>query len=93
MGNRSMSKLIKSRWSSEGGDLSLKSFARKLAADGEQLAKDWLDHKKGSLNQGMSDTNRARIQLEKQATKLSRSKKKSNKKDAAKEPAIAKGAK
>jgi hypothetical protein len=36
---------------------SLKRFARGLAASGDQVAKDWLDHKHGSLNQARTDAN------------------------------------
>lgn len=39
------------------GAPSLKAFARALAKDGDQVAKDWLAHKRGSLNQKRSDAN------------------------------------
>lgn len=55
---------------------SLKQFARELASEGDALAKDWLDHKSGSLNEERSDKNKSRISLEKQATKSARKKKK-----------------
>lgn len=39
------------------GALSLKAFARGLAKDGDQVAKDWLGNKLGRLNQKRSDAN------------------------------------
>lgn len=64
---------IKNRWHQrEGKKVSLKAFARKLAAEGDQVAKDWLAHKAGSLNQKRSEKNVARVALEKAATKLAK---------------------
>ena len=76
MGDKSVSVLLKKRWASDGQGVGLKEYARKLAAGGDQMAIDWFAHKKGSLNQLVSDKNKARIALEKSASKLARSKKK-----------------
>lgn len=65
---------LKARWHKEGKGLSLKQFARKLVAAGDKLAQDWFDHKKGILNQGRTDTKRAKIAAEKQASKAARRK-------------------
>jgi hypothetical protein len=56
---------------------SLKAFARLLLKDEThgQVAKDWFDHKAGSLNEKRSEKNVARIALEKQATKAAKRKK------------------
>jgi hypothetical protein len=53
---------------------SLKQFARQLAASGDAVAKEWLAHKKGSLNKERTPENTARIALEKQATMAARKK-------------------
>lgn len=55
---------------------SLKEFARKLAKDGDQVAKDWLDHKLGSLDLKRNEKNVARVALESSATKMAKRKKK-----------------
>ena len=55
---------------------SLRTFARQLAKTGDQVAKDWFDHKKGSLNQERSMTTQKRITEEKNATKMARRKSK-----------------
>lgn len=65
---------LKARWHKEGKSLSLKQFARKLVAAGDKMAQDWFDHKKGLLNQGRSDSTKARIASEKQASKAARRK-------------------
>lgn len=74
LGVATAAKIIKKRWHSEqtGKRLSLRAFARKLVAEGDQVAKDWFAHKAGSLNQARSEKNVARIQLEKSATKLAK---------------------
>lgn len=61
-------------WVPQKGSPSLKEFARQLAKDGNQLAKDWLARKLGSMNQKRNEKNVARISLEKQATKAARHK-------------------
>jgi hypothetical protein len=63
-------------WKPSKGAPSLKVFATKLAAEGEQVAKDWLAHKHGSLNQKRSETNVARVALERAATKAAKHKSK-----------------
>lgn len=55
---------------------SLKEFADKLAKDGDQVAKDWLAHKAGSLDLKRSEKNTARIAVEASATKAAKHKKK-----------------
>ncbi len=76
LGTATASKTIKKLWhaSTTGKHLSLKEFARKLAADGDQIAKDWIAHKHGSLNQKRSEKNVARVALERSATMASRKK-------------------
>lgn len=60
--------------------LSLKAFARQLLKDGDPLAKDWFDCKKGVLNQERSSTNKIRVTAEKLATKTARKKSKTGSK-------------
>ena len=62
----------KQHWVRKVASLSLKQFARKLAATKDQTAIDFFACKKGDLNATRSDTNRLRITLEKQATRASR---------------------
>jgi len=64
----------KQAWIKKKGTPSLLEFARKLAASGNQDAKDWFANKKGACNQKRSDKNIARITLEKQASKNARRK-------------------
>lgn len=54
---------------------SLKRYARDAAASGNQDAKDWLDHKAGSLNEPRSEKNIARAMIEAQASKAAKRKK------------------
>ncbi len=67
----------KKLWTPMRGAPSLKEFARSLLKDEShsQVAKDWLDHKHGSLNQERSEKNKARVALEKTATKQAKRKK------------------
>lgn len=74
--NSSVSRSIKSRHAKEGAGVSLKEFARRLAANGDQSAKDWFAYKLGALNESRSEKNKIRIVAEKNATKLSKKKKK-----------------
>ena len=62
-------------WARLPGAPSLKKFARELAKSGNKVAKDWFDHKTGSLNAERSEKNRGRISLESQASKAARRKK------------------
>jgi hypothetical protein len=55
---------------------SLKQFAKSQAAAGDELSRDWLDHKAGSLNEPRSDKNIKRILEEKMASKAARRKSK-----------------
>lgn len=73
----SVSRSLKTRHTKEGNGLSLKEFARRLVREDNEHAKDWFANKAGLLNEERSDKNKARVSLEKSATKLSkRSKKK-----------------
>lgn len=65
---------LKARWHKEGKGLSLKQYARKLVAAGDQVAQDWFEHKKGVLNQGRSDAAKKRIAEQKAASKTARRK-------------------
>lgn len=58
-----------------GQKVSLKKFARELLKSGNQVAKDWFAHKRGSLNAQRSEKNQSRVSLEKQATKAAKRKK------------------
>lgn len=69
IGTATAGKAIKHLWYKEGKGLSLKAFARKLVAEDNQTAKDWFEHKEGALNLSRSDKNRARVDVEKAATK------------------------
>ena len=76
VGKGSTSKTLKKLWhaATTGKHLSLKDFARKLADEGEQVAKDWFAHKHGSLNKKRSEANVARVSLERAATKAAKRK-------------------
>jgi len=56
--------------------VSLKDFVRKLAKEGDGLAKEWLDHKLGSLNQDRTDANQKAAREACAASKLARRKSK-----------------
>jgi hypothetical protein len=58
------------------GSPSLKEFARSLKKEGDQVAKDWLAHKRGSLNQKRSDANVKAASDARIATKAAKRKKK-----------------
>lgn len=84
---------IKQLWHATGRGLSLKLFAGGLAKKGDQIAKDWFAHKKGSLNQKRSDLNIKAAMEARNATKLAKRKKKEAggaKKDAAASTATSK---
>jgi hypothetical protein len=59
-------------WVKHPGAPSLKQFARQLIASGDQTAKDWMDHKHGSLNAERSDANQALTKVVAAATKSSK---------------------
>ncbi|NBW58606.1 hypothetical protein EBR43_12695 [bacterium] len=65
---------LKNRWRKEGRGFSLKQFARKLIAEGDSLAQEWLDLKKGLADQERSAANKQRVAAEKQASKSSKRK-------------------
>lgn len=86
----------KDSWARLPGAPSLKKFARELVKSGNKVAKDWFDHKTGSLNAQRSEKNRGRISLESQASKAARRKKSQGKQakataDAAAPAAVAAG--
>lgn len=64
-------------WEPTSGWTALKSFVRKLASEGDGMAKEWLSHKKGSLNQPRSDANIKAAREACAATKLAHRKSKS----------------
>lgn len=77
IGKATAGQTIKQRWQSHAlTRLSLKAYARGLAKDGDQVAKDWLAHKKGSLNQKRTDANIAMARTCAVATKTQKRKKK-----------------
>jgi len=51
---------LKARWHQEGNGLSLKQFARKLVATGDQVAMTWFDLKKGFHNTSRSETRKVK---------------------------------
>jgi hypothetical protein len=58
------------------GAPSLKAFAKALAKDGDQVAKDWFANKRGKQNQKRSDANIKAAMEARQATKAAKRKKK-----------------
>lgn len=58
------------------GALSLKAFARALAKEGDQLAKEWLANKLGAKNQKRSDSSIKAAVEARTATKMAKRKKK-----------------
>lgn len=60
------------------GGPSLKTFARSLVKDGNQIAKDWFAHKHGSLDQKRSEKNAMDAKAAASATKQERRKKKAS---------------
>ena len=76
VGTATASLLLKQRHSSEGGGVSLKLFARKLAKDGDEVAKEWLANKLGGSAKARSDKNVALAKTSGSATKAAKRKKK-----------------
>lgn len=74
VGQPSPGTTLKQRWHAEGNGKSLKQFARSLLASKDEAAKDWFDYKSGALNEVRSDKNKARVGLERQASKAARKK-------------------
>lgn len=66
---------IKKMWKEKNHHISLKRYARQLAAGNHAEAKEWLSNKTGALNKERSEKNVARARLEAQATSASRKKK------------------
>jgi len=65
----------KQEWVKRTGAPSLRKYARQLAASGNTVAKDWFEHKAGSLNAQRTEKNTSRIALEAQASMAARRKK------------------
>lgn len=63
-------------WVKNQGAPSLKQYARKLLLAGDANAKDWFEHKRGSMNAERSEKNIADTKAIGNATKLSRKAKK-----------------
>lgn len=79
----------KRTWVKNHGAVSLKQFAKALAASGDILAKDWFESKDGALNESRSDKNKTRIAAEKLSSKQARRKKSAGKQSKADEAASA----
>lgn len=73
---RNPSKMV---WVAKEGAPSLKKFARKLLATGDENAKDFFAHKKGSLNQTRSPANVKAATEAGMATRMEKRKKSANK--------------
>jgi len=67
---------MRQRWNEAGRVGSLKSFARGLAKNGDQVAKDWFNNKRGRFNQKRTDANKRAASEASQATKAAKKKKK-----------------
>lgn len=80
MADNKVSVVLKRLWSKSESKLSLKQWARKLVKDGDQMAKDWFSHKKGSLEKVAQKLRLEKkgglISLQKTATKAARRKSK-----------------
>lgn len=76
VGKAKTSDLMKRWWREEtsmpGKRERLRSFAKRKAKEGNELAQEWLAHKKGSLNQKRSDKNASDAKLIAAATKQAR---------------------
>lgn len=57
VGTATAGQQLKARWHKEGRGLSLKQFARKLAASGDTVASIWFEMKKGLHNQERTEKN------------------------------------
>ena len=83
VGTASAAQTLKKLWHFEGGNLSLKQFARGLSstkndnrAEHKQVAQEWLKNKAGGKDAKRSEANQIRTRAEASATKLSRKGKK-----------------
>lgn len=74
MGERAVSVKLKKEWTRTKTDLSLRQFARKLIKEGQVWVEAWFENKKGVCEEPRSNTNLARANLERQATKMARKK-------------------
>lgn len=63
-------------WVAQPGAVSLKKFAKALAADGDELAKRWLESKHGKHQTKRSEANLSMAKLCASATKVAKRKKK-----------------
>jgi hypothetical protein len=57
VGTATAGQQLKARWHKEGRGLSLKQFARKLAASGDKVAETWFEMKRGLHNQERTEKN------------------------------------
>lgn len=71
----------------------LKSFVRKLVSEGDGMAKEWLNHKNGSLNLPRSEANIKAAREARAASKLARKSKKGGTSTPAKDAKGSKGKK
>lgn len=78
VGTASPAKAIKNRWHKESAEkpVPLKAFAQLLLKEGDSIAKDWFECKKGALNSERSDKNKKRLEEERMATRAAKMKKK-----------------
>lgn len=74
VGVASASLTLKTRYASEGRGISLKQFARKLAKEGDAVAKEWFANKSGAKNQKRTDSNINTAKAAGAATKMERRK-------------------
>lgn len=65
----------KQEWKRNSNAPSLKQFARAQVLKGDPVAKDWLDHKNGSMDQSRTDANVALTKIISAATHLEKRKK------------------
>lgn len=74
VGVHSPGEAMKARWQAEGGNASLKVFARKLEKDGDETAVAWFANKMGMSNQSRTDANIKRATESRLATKTAKRK-------------------
>ena len=76
VGVASTSDMLKQQWHAAGAISSLKRWAKTQAKNGNQTAEEWLKNKVAPKREERSDKNKARISLEKTASKAARKSKK-----------------
>jgi hypothetical protein len=72
----SVSRSIKALHAKSDNSLSLKEFARRLARDDSDLAKNWFANKLGACDASRSESNKVRVAAERSATKSAKRKSK-----------------